>query len=69
MTDRLKGFVVTLDHDTREDDARAISDSIKMIRGVGGVSPLKLDPGDYVNREMIRAEMTRKLWAALNSEG
>lgn len=34
MTDRLKGFIVTLTTDIREDDAESIVQAIKMIKGV-----------------------------------
>lgn len=40
MTDRYAGFLVTLDHDTREDDAEAIMAAIRQLRGVLEVKPV-----------------------------
>jgi hypothetical protein len=34
MTDRLKGCVVTFDQDLRTDDAEAILNAIRMVKGV-----------------------------------
>ena len=39
MTDRFKGFLVTLDKEIREDDAEAILTALKMIKGVFSVKP------------------------------
>jgi hypothetical protein len=40
MTDRHAGYVVTLSEDVREDDAEAIINAIRMIRGVVDVAPV-----------------------------
>lgn len=40
MTDRHSGYVVVLDHDMREDDAEAILNAIRMIKGVATVEPV-----------------------------
>jgi hypothetical protein len=39
MTDRYKGFLVTLDHDTREDDAESIITALQMVKGIHSVKP------------------------------
>lgn len=39
MTDRFKGFLITLDKEIREDDAQPILEALKMIRGVFQVKP------------------------------
>jgi len=65
MTDRVKGFVVTLSEDMREDDAQAIADAIRMVRGVLDVSPSIVDHEDHMNRERIRRELQEKLWDIL----
>lgn len=44
MTDRYSGFAVVLERDIREDDAQAIIDAIKMIRGVAAVEPAIASP-------------------------
>lgn len=38
MTQRVKGLVVTLDQDYREDDMEAIAQAIRMVRGVADVA-------------------------------
>lgn len=37
MTDRIRTLTVALDHDYRDDDAQAILDAIRMVRGVAAV--------------------------------
>jgi hypothetical protein len=34
MTDRFKGFLITLDKEIREDDAESIINALKMVKGV-----------------------------------
>lgn len=65
MTDRLKGLVVTLDQDYRIDDAEAIVNAIRQIKGVLSVSTSIATGEDYFNRERIRHELGEKLWAIL----
>ncbi len=43
MTDRYTGFIVTLEHDMREDDAESTIEAIRHIKGVVGVEPVKTD--------------------------
>lgn len=40
MTDRHAGYVVTLSEDIREDDAEAIINAIRMVKGVINVRPI-----------------------------
>lgn len=65
MTDRIKGYIVTLAKDTRVDDAEAITNAIAMVKGVLKVEPLIADAGDVIERARIRAEFIDKLWEAL----
>ena len=39
MTDRYKGFLITLDKEIRDDDADQIVTALKMIKGVFSVQP------------------------------
>lgn len=57
MTDRLKGFVVTLEEDHREDDAEPIADALMMIKGVISVEPVVRNVDDLMNRERVRREL------------
>lgn len=39
MTDRYKGFLITLDKDVRVDDAEYVLNAIRMIKGVHSIRP------------------------------
>jgi hypothetical protein len=43
MTDRHAGYLVTLDHDIREDDAGEIIAALRMIKFVAAVEPVTTD--------------------------
>lgn len=62
MTDKIKGFVVTLEHDVREDDVQVITQAIEMIRGVASVEPSVSDTDDQMNRARIKSELRGKLY-------
>lgn len=66
MTDRIKGVYVALDKDYRIDDAEAILDAIKMIKGVSDVAVNITDFDDWTNRSRIRMELSGKLWEVLH---
>lgn len=68
MTDRLKGFVVTLDSDIREDDAETIRQAIHSLRHVVSVQPVKTNLDDQINREKIRLEINEKIFAVLKEK-
>lgn len=67
MTDRIKGFIVTLDKDYREDDVEVIKNAIEMIKGVLDVSEVKTDIDDHMNRQKITMEFRSKMYDALNN--
>jgi len=60
MTDRVKGFVVTLEKDIRIDDVEVILSAIKMIRGIANVETSVSDYDDHMNRERIKYELRDK---------
>jgi len=68
MTDRYKGFIVTLDKDYRSDDSEAIITAIGMVKGVADVKPLVAEYNDHINRQRIKMEMTDKLWKVLQDD-
>lgn len=43
MTDRHSGYIIALDKDIREDDAEAIINAIRMVKGVIAVEPVVND--------------------------
>ncbi len=61
MTQRLKGCYVAFEKDIREDDAESILQSIRMIRGVGGVTTDEAGLADYAIRTQVRCELSNKL--------
>jgi len=61
MTDRVKGFTVTLEEDIRIDDFETILNAVKMIKGVASVEPSIVTPDDHINRERMKMEVYQKL--------
>lgn len=69
MTDRFKGFLVTLDDEIREDDAEAILTALRMIKGVFMVNPyingmedwMMYEKGVWDTRMAISKFMTEKI--------
>jgi hypothetical protein len=61
VTDRLKGFVVVLDQDLREDDAEATLTAIRQLRHVIAVEPVKAGTDDAFAEERVRYELGRRL--------
>ena len=62
MTDRVKGFTVTLEKDIRIDDVEVITQSILMIRGVAHVEPSISTHEDHMSRERVKYELREKFW-------
>ncbi len=56
MTDRIKGYLVTLEGDIREDDAEAIQNALQMIKGVFSVEPYIKGAEDYMMETRARIE-------------
>lgn len=65
MTDRIKGFTVTLEKDMRDDDVEVIKKAIEMIRGIAHVESSIVTTDDHFNRMRIRQELGKKLWEVL----
>lgn len=62
MTDRFDSLTVVLERDTREDDAEAIIQAIRMIKGVLSVKPHVADLQTHIAQERVRREITEKIW-------
>jgi len=54
MTDRHAAYLVTLDGDTREDDAESTLTALRMVRGVQSVEPVLADVGQQIGQ--VRAD-------------
>jgi hypothetical protein len=65
MTDRVKGLIVTLDKDYRDDDCEAITNAIRQIRGVLAVDLKVANCDHHMAVTRARAELLEKIWKAL----
>ncbi len=65
MTDRVKGFTVTLEKDIRIDDVEEIQNAIAMIKGVIQVEPSISTSEDHMSRERAKYEMRNKIFEVL----
>ena len=65
MTARIKGLVVTLGEDVREDEIESVVAAIRMVRGVASTDTRIVDHDDHMNRERIKYELRQKLWEVL----
>lgn len=65
MTTRHAGYIVTLEQDLRDDDAKTLIDAIELLRGVVSVQPIVAEYLTHVARERIRRELVDKLWQVL----
>jgi len=66
VSDRIKGLLVALDKDYRDDDCQEIIDAILMIKGVRNVTTKVVSHDDYLNRTLIKQELRTKLLEILN---
>jgi hypothetical protein len=66
MTDRFKGFLVTLDKEIREDDAEEIINILKMIKNVHSVKPYVSNLEDQMSYMKAESDIGLKLqnWIA-----
>lgn len=65
MTDRLKGVLVTFQHDIRVDDAEAVISAIKMVKGVIAVDPVPSNIETHMAETRVRLELGGKIWNVL----
>jgi hypothetical protein len=65
MTDRYNAFVVVLEQDIREDDAQAIINAIKMVKGVLDVTPHTASFEDAIATTRVRQELIEKVYKTL----
>jgi 3'-phosphoadenosine 5'-phosphosulfate sulfotransferase len=67
MTDRIQGFIVTLDADVREDDVQPTIDAIMQIKRVVSVQPVVADMETRLARNRVTIEFRRKIYEALDA--
>lgn len=61
MTDRIKGYLVTLENDIREDYADSIKQALQMVKGVFTVKPYIKSMEDYMSEEKAKHEFAKKI--------
>jgi len=61
MTDRYNALVVVLDHDIRDDDAEALLNAIRMLKGVLSVKGNVSDIGDLIAQDRASHELRKQL--------
>ena len=62
MTDRIKGFTVTLERDMREDDVEQLMAAMRYMKGVAHVEPSISSVDDHINQQRIKREMKSKFY-------
>lgn len=67
MTDRIRHLTVTLDRDTRDDDAECLIAAIRQLKGVAVVEPRVVDVPDILARSAVRADVETRLHEAVDS--
>ena len=65
MTNRYHTLTVVLTKDMRYDDAAALMNAIRQMRGVCSVSGVVSDLSDNMAQSRVRRELADKLWAIL----
>jgi hypothetical protein len=65
VTDRIFAYTVILEREIRADDAEAIENAIRMVKGVAEVTPQVANASDYFAVETARRELGQKIWEVL----
>lgn len=63
MSDRVKGFVITLENDVRLEDCELLMQTIRYMRGVANVEPSIVDSSDWINQQRIKTELRDKMYS------
>jgi len=65
MTDRHYAYIVTLDHDIREDDSQPLIDAIGCMRYVISVEPLVADIAVHAAEARVKHRYYMAMWEAV----
>lgn len=65
MSDRVKGFVVALDKNYREEDVEQIKNAISQIKGVLSVKENVMNPDDFINSVRITNDIKKRLYGII----
>lgn len=66
LTDRHSAYIVVLENEIRDDDAKATVAALKQIKGVLGVEPVINSPDVHIAEMRARTVIRAKLWDALH---
>lgn len=61
MSERIKGFVVVLGADLKDEDAEQVQAALSLIKGVIRVDPVPSNPSDWIEESRVRNELAGKL--------
>jgi hypothetical protein len=67
MTERHYAYVVTLDHDIREDDSQHLIDAISCLRSVVSVKPLVTDHVVHSAEDRVKHRYMLAMWEAVRA--
>lgn len=69
MSNKIKGFLVTLASDLSEEDAQRVIDAIRMVKGVMSVNSIDTDPmEDRIVTTRVVLNIREKILAVLRDE-
>ena len=68
MTDRYKGFLVTLEKEISENNAENIINALRMVKGVHSVKPYITGIEDYMAYEKAKSEIGSKVLEFVTKE-
>jgi len=66
MSDRHKGYVVTLKDSIKDDDSKHIMNAIRMVKGVIAVDPVIENIDDHITKQKVQFDMKDKIWRVLS---
>lgn len=67
MSNRINGYIVILEQDCRDDNAKATLEAIKRIKGVLDVKENISTADEIIAETRIRQEFKEKLWKLITS--
>ena len=62
MTTRVKGFIVSLEHDIRDDDVEEIANAIRMIKHVSRVDNVGPSASDFITSSREKDKIRKGLY-------
>jgi hypothetical protein len=57
----VKGYVITLENDVKNERADYVLNALRMVKGVASVEPIQANPSDFVIEQRLRLELLKKI--------